>query len=68
MEEKQAYLTITPEKMTGISTENGRIVIDYNGNVKTFRVQAALLDRNNEEAAFENVKLSWSVSDKKWQR
>ncbi len=65
VEEKQAYLTITPEKMTGISTENGRILISYNGNVKTFRVQAALFDRNNEEAAFENVKLGWSVSDKK---
>ena len=64
VEEKQAYLTITPEKMTGISTENGRILISYNGNVKTFRVQAALFDRNNEEAAFENVKLGWSVSDK----
>ncbi len=65
VEEKQAYLTITPEKMTGISTENGRILINYNGNVKTFRVQAALFDRNNEEAAFEKVKLGWSVSDKK---
>lgn len=66
VEEKQAYITITPEETTGVSKDNGRIVINYSGGVKTFRVQAALLDRNEEEeAAFEKVKVSWSVSDKK---
>ncbi len=66
VEEKQAYITIAPEEAAGVYTEPDRIVIYYSGNVKTFRVRATLLDRNRkEEAAFEKVKLNWSVSDGK---
>ncbi len=65
--EKQAFITLAPEETAGVQVEaGGRITVDYSGDVKTFRMQAAFCDRNGEEnAAFEKVKLAWSSSDKK---
>lgn len=65
--EKQAFITLAPEETAGVQMEaGGRITVDYSGDVKTFRMQAAFCDRNGEEdAAFEKVKLTWSSSDKK---
>lgn len=67
MAEKQAFITLAPEETAGVQVEaGGRITVDYSGDVKTFRMQAAFCDRNGEEnAAFEKVKLAWSSSDKK---
>ncbi len=65
--EKQAFITLAPEETAGVQVEaGGRITVDYSGDVKTFRMQAAFCDRKGEEdAAFEKVKLAWSSSDKK---
>lgn len=65
--EKQAFITLAPEETAGVHVEaGGRITVDYSGDVKTFRMQAAFCDRKGEEdAAFEKVKLTWSSSDKK---
>lgn len=65
--EKQAFITLAPEETAGVHVEEGgRITVDYSGDVKTFRMQAAFRDRIGEEdAAFEKVKLTWSSSDKK---
>lgn len=65
--EKQAFITLKAEETVGVNVEaGGRITVDYSGDVKTFRMQAAFRDRSGEEdAAFENVKLTWSSSDKK---
>lgn len=65
--EKQAFITLAPEETVGVHVEaGGRITVDYSGDVKTFRMQAAFCDRIGEEdAAFEKVKLAWSSSDKK---
>lgn len=66
VEEKQAYITLVPEAVTGIENEQGRIVADLGGSVKSFQVRAQLLDRNKKEAeTFEKVKLTWSSSDNK---
>ncbi len=67
VEEKQAYITLVPEKTVGVQVEaGGLITVDYSGDVKTFRIQAAFRDRKGEEdTAFEKVKLTWSSSDKK---
>lgn len=65
--EKQAFITLKAEETVGVNVEaGGRITVDYSGDVKTFRMQAAFRDRSGEEdAAFEKVKLTWSSSDKK---
>lgn len=66
VEEKQAYITLTPVITAGIVNEQGRIVADFGGSVKSFQVRARLIDRNKKEAeAFEKLKLTWSSSDNK---
>ncbi|MDE6601831.1 MAG: Ig-like domain-containing protein [Lachnospiraceae bacterium] len=66
VEEKQAYIALEPEQLTGITSEQGRIVANFGGSVKSFQVCAKLLDRNDKESdTFERVKLAWSSSDNK---
>ena len=63
---KQAYVTLLPETTGSVVLEDGRVIIDSTADTKTFRVQAALTDRNGQEQeAFDRVKLAWSTTDRK---
>lgn len=64
--DKQAYVTLVTEPAESVAIDDGQVVIDSTADIKTFRVRAELTDINGQkQEAFDRVKLSWSVTDKK---
>lgn len=63
---KQAYVKLVPETTDDVIPVEGRIVIDSDKKVTTFNVCAELTDRSGANTEdFSDVKIAWSVTDKK---
>lgn len=63
---KQAYVKLVPETTKDVLLDDGRIVIGSDENVAEFNVRAELTDRRNRSVEdFSDVKIAWSVTDKK---